>query len=130
MVLEGLVGNEDFWTIDLSDDEVPINGPTLANASKSVHLCTASHCAEINAEDATKDAQGAMTPSGGFNADKRAEEKRCLTRSEKLPNGKYRYKRAYDIHGSYCTSLDATIHARISPLVAICGMPHLIPPVH
>jgi hypothetical protein len=91
MVLEGLAENEEFWTMDLSDDEVLIRNSTPGNASKSVHLYVSSHRAEINAGDATKDVQGAIAPSGGLNADKRVEEKRCLTRPERLPNGKYRY---------------------------------------
>ena len=90
-MLEGLVGNEEFWTMDLSDDEVPIMDSTPTNASRSIYLCAVSHRVEINADDATKDGHGAMAPSGGSNADKRVEEKRCFTRPEKLPNGKYRY---------------------------------------
>src|SRR5580693_8873147 len=39
MVLEGLVGNEEFWTMDLSDDEVPIRDSTPTKASRSIYLC-------------------------------------------------------------------------------------------
>lgn len=90
-MLEGLVGNEEFWTMDLSDDEVPIRDSTPTNASRSIYLCAASHRAEINADDATKDGNRAIAPSGGSNADKRVEKKCRFTRPEKLPNGKYRY---------------------------------------
>jgi hypothetical protein len=91
MVLEGLAENEEFWTMDLSDDEVLIRNSTPDNASKSVHSCVFSHRAEISAGDAKKGIQEAIAPSRGLNADKRVEEKRCLTRPERLPNGKYRY---------------------------------------
>lgn len=90
-MLEGIVGNEEFWTMDLSDDEVPIRDSTPTNASRSIYSCAASHRAEIDADDATKDEHGAMAPSGDLNADKRVEKKRCFARPERLPNGKYRY---------------------------------------
>jgi hypothetical protein len=90
MVLEGLAENEEFWTMDLSDDEVLIRNSTPDNASKSVYLCVSSHRAEISAGDATRGVQGAIA-LGGLNADKQVEEKRSLTRPERLPNGKYRY---------------------------------------
>jgi len=37
MDLDGLEGNEDFWNMDLSDDEVLIRDPTPKHAGKSVH---------------------------------------------------------------------------------------------
>lgn len=37
--LDGLEGNEDFWNMDLSDDEVPRRDTTPKHASESVHLC-------------------------------------------------------------------------------------------
>ena len=37
--LDGLEGNEDFWNMDLSDDEVPIRDSIPKHASKRVHLC-------------------------------------------------------------------------------------------
>ena len=39
MELDGLEGNEDFWNMDLSDDEVPIRDATPKHASESVYLC-------------------------------------------------------------------------------------------
>jgi hypothetical protein len=39
MVLDGLEGNEDFWNMDLSDDEGPIRDSTLGHAGKVIHLC-------------------------------------------------------------------------------------------
>ena len=84
------MGNEEFWTVDLSDDEVPVRDSMPTNASRDIYLCAASHRAEINADDASRDEHGAIAPSVCSNADKRVEEKRS-TKPEKLPNGKYRY---------------------------------------
>jgi hypothetical protein len=39
-----------------------------------------------------KDEQGTAALSSGLNADKQAEKERYLSRPEKLPNGKYRYR--------------------------------------
>jgi hypothetical protein len=39
MDLDGLEDNEDFWNMDLSDDEVPIRDTISKHAGKSVHLC-------------------------------------------------------------------------------------------
>lgn len=38
MELDGLEGNEDFWNMDLSDDEVPIRDSTPKQAGESVRL--------------------------------------------------------------------------------------------
>ena len=91
MVLDGLEENEDFWKMDLSDDEAPIREPTPNNARSGVQLCQTSPCAAFNADDATRDGQGATASLGGLNADKQAGKEGCLSRPEKLPNGKYRY---------------------------------------
>jgi hypothetical protein len=37
--LDGLEGNEDFWNMDLSDEEVPIKDSVPKHASKNAHLC-------------------------------------------------------------------------------------------
>ncbi|KAI9460032.1 P-loop containing nucleoside triphosphate hydrolase protein [Russula earlei] len=67
--LEGLEGNEEFWNMELSDDEIPIKESTL----KLAH-------------DTTKDGREAISPSS-LSAEKQAE---FFTNAEKLPNGKYR----------------------------------------
>lgn len=91
-MLDGLEENADFWTMDLSDDEVPIPGSTPNHPSKCVQLCRASYSADMNADDATRteDGQGATVAFGSLDADKRVEKERSLARPEKLPNGKYR----------------------------------------
>jgi len=90
MVLDGLEDNVDFWMMDLSDDEVPTPGSTLNHSSKYVHLCRVSHSADMNADYATEDGQGATVPFGSPDADRRVEKERSLARPEKLPNGRYR----------------------------------------
>lgn len=91
MVLDGLEENEDFWKMDLSDDEVPMREPTPNNARSGVHLCQTSPCADFNADDSTRDGQRATASFGGSNDDKQMEKEGRLSRPEKLPNGKYRY---------------------------------------
>jgi hypothetical protein len=90
--LDGLEGNEDFWNMDLSDDEVPIRDTTPKHASKSIYLCwTACLLPAVHLADTMKGGQGAAASFGGLNTDTQVEEERSLSRPEKLPNGKYRY---------------------------------------
>lgn len=93
MELDGLEGNEDFWNMDLSDEEVSIKDLVPKHASKNTpsmlgRLPTAQ--APFKA-DVTKDRQGTAAFSGGLNTNKQVEKKRDIFRPEKLPNGKYRY---------------------------------------
>jgi hypothetical protein len=39
MELDGLEGNEDFWNMDLSDEEVPIRDSIPKHASKNDRIC-------------------------------------------------------------------------------------------
>ncbi|KAI9466064.1 P-loop containing nucleoside triphosphate hydrolase protein [Lactarius psammicola] len=73
MVLDGLEDNDDFWNIAPSDDEI------LVLDSNQGHL-----------ENKTKDRQDIAQHPRVFNTDKRADKENCLTRPEKLPNGRYR----------------------------------------
>lgn len=93
MELDGLEGNEDFWNMDLSDDEVPIKVTTTKHASKSVHICWTYLPATAVAlkADTIKERQGTAASFGSLNTDRQVEEERSLSRPGKLPNGKYRY---------------------------------------
>lgn len=89
MVLDGLEENVDFWTVDLSDDEVPIPGSTLNHSSVSNYARPPTP-ADMNADDATEGGQGATVAFGSLDANKRVANERSFARPEKLPNGKYR----------------------------------------
>lgn len=91
MELDGLEGNEDFWNMDLSDDEVPIKNATPKRASKSIHLCWTACPLPAFKADMMKDGEGTPASFGGLNTDRQVEEGRSFSRPEKLPNGKYRY---------------------------------------
>jgi hypothetical protein len=110
MVLDGLEDNVDFWMMDLSDDEVPIPGSPPNHSSKCVHLCRVSHSADVNADDATEDGQGATVPLGSLDVDGRVEKECRIARPEKLPNGKYR-----GVLVILCTYSPLTAHLQVQP---------------
>lgn len=94
MELDGLEGNEDFWNMDLSDDEVPIRVTTTKHGGKSVRSYVLDYLPATPVAfkaDTIKERQGTAAAFRGLNADRQVEEERSLSRSERLPNGKYRY---------------------------------------
>ena len=87
MQLDGLEENEDFWKMDLSDDEVPIRDTAPTRSSMLDSMPAARTAVKA---DMMKGGQGTASSFGGLNTDKQVEEGRPLSRPEKLPNGKYR----------------------------------------
>ncbi|KAI0306724.1 P-loop containing nucleoside triphosphate hydrolase protein, partial [Multifurca ochricompacta] len=48
MVLDGLEGNEDFWNVELSDDETPVGDSTQDHSGKSGHLCLVAYLRRLS----------------------------------------------------------------------------------
>jgi hypothetical protein len=93
MVLDGLDGNEDFWDMAPSDDEVPTRNSLLDHSGERDDLCPLAHPHVFEIVDGMKDEQDLGAHSGVqvLKAEKWAEKERSLHRPVKLPNGKYRY---------------------------------------